>query len=180
MLAWLRRRLSSKGHVSAPVPLETVDRTDEVLEAIARLGRAAAKQSAGVEARLEALEAGVRSAEERSQGANLPSEALDALDALDQAIERSSQPAMAEGLAGIREKMERHLGELGYRRLGRRGERPDPKIMKVVAVEADPEVGSGRIARVVRTAVLSGTVLLREGHVIVSAKGRDDEQHVGD
>jgi molecular chaperone GrpE (heat shock protein) len=87
---------------------------------------------------------------------------LDAADLLDDAARLSPSPDHAEGLAGIRERLEQFLSEAGLRRVARLDGPLDPRHFRVVGREDD-----GVRPRVVRAAILEGERLVREGEVIL-------------
>jgi GrpE len=101
-----------------------------------------------------------------------PAPVLDVLDRLDEArrtlaVER---PAVEQGLASIGARLEGFLGAMGIERRATLGVPADPKLFRVVGVEATSEATDGSITRVIRAAALRGARLIREGEVLVGRR----------
>lgn len=165
---------------------------DDLLEAVQKQTRAAAKQAARVETAFSELDAQltVLASAAKKQAAPNASEPraspearfddlFDALDALDEAQQLAREPHLAEGLARVRERLLKFCERAGYTRLVPLGEPLDPKVMRAVGTEAAEGVDKGRITRVVRAAIFAGAKLVREGEAIVSAERQADEHCVG-
>ena len=197
VLAWLRSRLTP----SLPPPPAPADErpawVGELLDALQKQTRAAAKQAARFEAGLGELDArviGLAESIKKSASSAVPAaqrarydEVFDALDALDEAQLRAVEPHLAQGLTRVSERLLRFCERAGYSRIVPRGEQPDPRVVRVVGSEPGIGVDRGRVTRVVRAAVVAGAELVREGEVIVSSEragltteGAIDEHCLGD
>lgn len=149
----------------------------ELLDAVQRSTRTTAKLALKLEDLERKLEGGLaelRSTLGASRAATCasPDELLDAMDLIDQAATRSAalDPALAEGLRGVLERLDRHLAAQGLVRSAPIGAAPDPRLFRVVGSEADASLPDGVVARVVRAAVTQGDTLLREGEVLTNRR----------
>jgi len=192
MIDWMRRLLSRREQErpSPEAPAEPAapavsgepgaDRPAEILEAIQK----AARTQARLGARLEALESKVEGGftDLRTVIAGRPAAAresvpwddlLDALDLLEEAI-RSIGGAQgreaAEGLRGIASRLDRFLAQSGLVRVSAPDRLTDGKLFRVVGTEQLPDLADGAIARLVRSAVLEGDRVIREGEVIINRR----------
>jgi hypothetical protein len=101
-----------------------------------------------------------------SSGPELPwAELLDARDLLEEAA-RVADLALAPGLAGVTDRLDRFLAHAGLRRLAPLGQPPDGSLFRVVGTQPHSSLPEGVISRVVRAAVLRGEHLVREGEAI--------------
>lgn len=185
MFSWLRDRL----WLALPTPKADVESlaedreskpvwVDDILDAVQKVGRAGAKQSARVESMLGEIDESVRSV---AQLARRPAtgdplqldEVFDALDALDAALGFLTEPNSVEGLRRVHERLTRFCERAGYTRVAALGAVPDPRIMRVVGIDdGSPDGGAGgAISRVVRGAITRDGRLVREGEVIVMRGG---------
>lgn len=105
---------------------------------------------------------------------------LDALDLLDQAARsaRSRSVELADGLDGVRLRIEQFLRQTGISRVSPDGRPPDGRCFRVVGTLARPDLAEGTVARTIRAAVLQGERLLREGEVLVSAGAETPDEVV--
>ncbi len=209
MLTWLRSRFArtTEARPSPPAERERPPWLDELLEnqaelvttlqselldAVQKQTRAAAKQAARTETALSELEAGLtklpaqvaavqelhrldpragtpRSSDSLHDNHEELEDLFDALDALDQARELAREPHLASGLERVGQRLLRFCERAGCTRVAPRGELPDARLVRVVGTELSDEIGQGRVARVVRAAIVAGSRLVREGQVIVAA-----------
>jgi molecular chaperone GrpE (heat shock protein) len=97
---------------------------------------------------------------------------FDALDVLDRAIAsaRAPDPAMAEGLAGIKNRIEGFLAGSHLCRVGAPGNPIDGRLFRVSGTVDLPGLPHGAIAQVVRAAVVRGHALVREGEVLANRR----------
>lgn len=195
MFEWLRRRLAPPPLPSPEEERERPEWADELLSAVQKQTRAAAKQSARLEQAIGELTENVNALREQVQkdqaqhktehdsarqaSAAPPQELFEALDALNEALRVTREPHLAEGLSRVRDRLVQSCARQGYTLLGARGERPDGRFLRIVGTEAGTDAVRGTISRVVRAAVLEGDRLVREGEVIVCVEDYH-EQRVGD
>jgi molecular chaperone GrpE (heat shock protein) len=159
----------------------------ELLEALQKQSRSMVKQGARLDASLGALDARVGALQDALKASAAPAaptairldEVFDALDALDEARRLVDEPHLSAGLARVCERLCRFCERAGYTRLAPVGELPDARLLRVVGTEQDAGIGTGRITRVVRAAIVTGTTLVREGEAILSQEGGTDEQRMG-
>jgi molecular chaperone GrpE (heat shock protein) len=188
VFGWLRALVSPSD--SAPEQSESAP-AQEVLDALQKLSRATAKQSARLEAaigesdaRLTTLLEALRKQSAASSAREAPDaarydELFDALDALDEARALAREPHLYDGLLRVRDKLLRFLERAGYSRVAEDSGVPDGRLMRVVGTEPRSELAPGTITRVVRAAIVAGGRVVREGEVIVSTEVQGDERHVG-
>lgn len=112
---------------------------------------------------------------------------LDALDALDRALEAaatipssSGSDGMTTGLRIASDRLTASLAAQGIERVADVvGAPPDGRTFCVVGVESAAELDDGVVVRVVRAAARQGDRLLREGSVIVNRRGTGEETSEG-
>ncbi|MBN1205129.1 MAG: hypothetical protein JXB05_09420 [Myxococcaceae bacterium] len=92
-------------------------------------------------------------------------ELLDARDLLEEAAHMADL-ALAPGLVGVTDRIDRFLAHAGLTRLAPLGHPPDGRLFRVVGTQSHPSLPEGAISRVVRAAVLCGEHLVREGEAI--------------
>ncbi len=182
MFRWFRRRFTARSAAPAlpggPLPAESPPAwATTLLEAVQKSSRAQARLSLQVEDLERKLEGGL--AEWRglhaSQRADAPGvapgtelcwdELLDSRDLIEEAA-RTADPALASGLAGVTDRLDRFLSQAGLRRLAPLGHPPDGRFFRVVGTQPHHSLAEGAISRVVRAAVLRGEHLVREGEAI--------------
>ncbi len=103
---------------------------------------------------------------------------LDAIDLLDEAAasmgEDAERQPLRAGLLGVRERLDRFLGQARLRRHGGEvvGTAPDGRLFRVVGTEDRdlPGAPEGAITRVVRAAVTRGAEVVREGQVLTQRR----------
>lgn len=188
MFGWLRALISRSD--SPPEQPQSAS-TEEVLDALQKLSRATAKQSARLEAaigesdaRLSTLLEELRKQSDASPTRGAPDavrydELFDALDALDEARALAREPHLSEGLVRVRDKLLRLLERAGYSRVAEGAGVPDGRLMRVVGTEPRADLAPGTITRVVRAAIVARGRVVREGEVIVSTEVKGDERHMG-
>lgn len=157
----------------------------EILEAIQKASRTQARFGARLEALESKLEGGftdlraalagqAAAARASARGSVQWDDLLDALDLLEEAIRSigsaSVPEAAAEGLRGIASRLERFLGQAGLVRVRAPDRLTDGKLFRVVGTEQLPELADGAIARLVRSAVLEGDRVVREGEVTINRR----------
>jgi molecular chaperone GrpE (heat shock protein) len=182
MIGWMRRRFVRQEQV-APQPAGPAPGRDaEILEAIQKSARVQAKLSTRLEALESKIEGGfteLRAA--TGAGASMASarasirwddllDAMDLLEAAVRSIRASEAREAAEGLQGILSRLGRFLGQAGLVRVGAPERLGDGKLFRVVGTERVPDLADGAIARLVRSAVLEGDRVVREGEVIVNRR----------
>lgn len=183
-MSWLSRLLhrkasASSAELSAPAPERAPAWAQELLEAVQKTGRAQAKAIARLEALEPKLEGGfadLRSAIGSARPVADPPDLegiLDSLDILDEArraLAASGWTQSEQGLAGVAERLERFLGDLGVARRASATEPLDGKLFRVVGTVQRPDLPDGAPAQVVRAAAFLGDRLLREGEVLVNRR----------
>jgi molecular chaperone GrpE (heat shock protein) len=160
---------------------------DELLEGLQKQSRTLVKQGARLDASLGALDARVGALHDvlkASPASAAPTairldDVFDALDALDEARRLVDEPHLSVGLSRVSERLCRFCERAGYTRLAPVGELPDARLLRVVGTEHDTGIGTGRITRVVRAAIVAGTTLVREGEAILSQESGTDDQRLG-
>jgi molecular chaperone GrpE (heat shock protein) len=171
----------SREEPPAPVaPAPAPPRSPELLEAVELLKKGSRMQ-AKIAVRMDELEQRLLGAMAELKTARALPESrpvwpsfvplLDAMDLLDharQAIEEERAPGVAEGLSGILAKLELFLASTPLRRVSPLGQRPDGRLFRVVGRERTG-AAAGVVTRVVRTAVIEGDRVVREGEVLVEA-----------
>ena len=187
MLTWLRSRLSSPPLPALPAEEVRPTWADELLEALQKQSRSVVKQGARLDASLGELDSRVAALHDALKASAAPAatpairldDVFDALDALDEARRLADEPHLAAGLARVSERLCRFCERAGYTRLAPVGELPDARLLRIVGTEHDTGIGTGRVTRVVRAAIVAGTTLVREGEAILSQEGGTDEQRLG-
>jgi molecular chaperone GrpE (heat shock protein) len=189
MIDWMRRLLSPRGQSVRPpdAPAEPAvsgapgpDPAAEILEAIQKASRTQARLGARLEALESKIEGGftdLRTAIAGQAAATRSNvrwdDLLDALDLLEEAI-RSIGHAQgreaADGLSGIASRIDRFLAQFGLVRVGAPDRLTDGKLFRVVGTEQLPGLADGVIARLVRSAVLEGDRVVREGEVTINRR----------
>jgi molecular chaperone GrpE (heat shock protein) len=177
MLSWLLRR-SSNG-TAEPASAggdETPGWAALLLERLQTAIRAQSKASLRLDELERKLEGGFERIEGRlARGADADADLGDLFDAADLLTEvirthSGRNPALAEGLAGVLDRLDRFFFAKKMQRMPAVGDIPDGASVRVVGTFSDPEVGPGAVTRVVRSAVLRGDTLIREGEVLVNLK----------
>lgn len=165
---------------------------DEMLGEIADLVRKCARGQVRVSAKLDEMEAEIRSGFARLQRAPASDrraaagdaglgpdpapgwgDVLDALDTLDHvtgSLDPSASPELAAGLRGVAERLKRALGHASIQRLGAPGDPVDASVLRVVGTDEREDWPDGVVTRVVRAAALANGRLLREGEVFVNKR----------
>jgi hypothetical protein len=184
-MSWLSRLLHRKASASpaelpAPAPERAPAWAQELLEAVQKSGRAQAKAIARLEALEPKLEGGFADLRSAIGAAARPpadprglEDILDALDILDEArraLAASGWTESEQGLAGVAERLERFLGDLGVARRASATEPLDGKLFRVVGTVQRPDLPDGAPTQVVRAAAFLGGRLLREGEVLVNRR----------
>jgi|GEM_PF-2261710 len=149
----------------------------ELLEAMTKAARSHARLAAKVEDVERKLEGGfaelrgVLEPLQRQSRVNTspPEPVLDALDALDEAVEQSGG-SLAEGLGAVRLRLEAFVESQGLKRHAATGVVPDGRLFKVVGSLERAGFPDGAIARVVRAAVTRGADVVREGEVLTNRR----------
>jgi molecular chaperone GrpE (heat shock protein) len=146
-------------------------------DAVQKIARAQARMSLKLDDVEGKLEAGLQELRQQQKQGNDDDDdgldpVLDAVDLLEEAARtarRGGDETLATGIAGIGARLSTFLGDAGVSRVGAAGVPPDPRLFRVVGTE--PGHPAGVVTRVVRAAVLSGDKVLREGEVLIAARG---------
>jgi len=88
---------------------------------------------------------------------------MDLLEAAVRSISATEEREAAEGLQGILSRLGRFLTQFGLVRVWAPERLGDGKLFRVVGTERVAELADGAVARVVRSAVLEGDRVVREG-----------------
>jgi molecular chaperone GrpE (heat shock protein) len=151
----------------------------QLMETVQKLARSQAKLALRVEELDGKIEGGFADLGNRLDDLALPASAddtdwgelLDAVDLLCEAVHQAGPGSpLAEGLTGVRARLERFLAQQGIERLTAEGQSPDGRLFRVVGSQPSPVLAEGVVTRVVRAAAVRGQQVLREGEVIVAGR----------
>jgi molecular chaperone GrpE (heat shock protein) len=182
MIGWIRRLFSDREQVAPPSAEPADERDAEILEAIQKSSRVQAKLSARLDAIDSKIEGGFTDlrAVIAAGATTAPTRAsmrwddlLDAMDMLEEAVRAIAGTGgreTADGLRGIVSRLDRFLTQSGLVRVSVPERLADGKLFRVVGTEHVPGLADGAIARLVRSAVLDGDRVVREGEVIVNRR----------